>query len=249
MIKLFRNIRKNLLNEGKTTKYFKYAIGEIALVVIGIYLAIQFNNWNIENQNKRIVSNNIQLLIKSLEKDSLFFNQRKISIEKDKTKLSDFETRLKQPAANLDTLVQIVRYEYEPYIGSLKFSNDDTYAALVQSGEVNLLDRDLKMGVFSLYSFHKTAEDTNNRHFNIYLDWVTRLNSKYASNKLSTYSDGPIGDAIWKSATLIDLANAFNPVIQSKKNHYRLINGDLNKLITETNTVLEQLREAKKVHE
>ncbi|WP_334114094.1 hypothetical protein [Paucihalobacter sp.] len=39
MIKLFRNIRKNLLNEGKTTKYFKYAIGEIVLVVIGILFA------------------------------------------------------------------------------------------------------------------------------------------------------------------------------------------------------------------
>lgn len=35
MIKLFRNIRKNLLNEVKTTRYFKYAIGEIILVVIG----------------------------------------------------------------------------------------------------------------------------------------------------------------------------------------------------------------------
>ena len=46
MIKLFRNIRKNLLNEGKTTKYFKYAIGEIILVVIGILIALQINNWN-----------------------------------------------------------------------------------------------------------------------------------------------------------------------------------------------------------
>jgi len=39
MIKFFRNIRQNLLNEGKTTKYFKYAIGEIILVVIGILIA------------------------------------------------------------------------------------------------------------------------------------------------------------------------------------------------------------------
>jgi len=38
MIKLFRNIRKNLLNEGKTRKYFKYTIGEIILVVIGILI-------------------------------------------------------------------------------------------------------------------------------------------------------------------------------------------------------------------
>ena len=36
MIKFFRNIRKSLLMENKTSKYFKYAIGEIVLVVIGI---------------------------------------------------------------------------------------------------------------------------------------------------------------------------------------------------------------------
>ena len=46
MIKFFRHIRKSLLSEGKTTKYFKYAIGEIVLVVIGILIALQINNWN-----------------------------------------------------------------------------------------------------------------------------------------------------------------------------------------------------------
>ena len=39
MIKFFRKIRQNMLNEGKTGKYFKYAIGEIMLVVIGILIA------------------------------------------------------------------------------------------------------------------------------------------------------------------------------------------------------------------
>ena len=46
MIKFFRNIRKNLVAENKTSKYFKYAIGEIVLVVIGILIALQINNWN-----------------------------------------------------------------------------------------------------------------------------------------------------------------------------------------------------------
>jgi len=39
MLKIFRKIRQNLLNEGKTTNYLKYAIGEIILVVIGILIA------------------------------------------------------------------------------------------------------------------------------------------------------------------------------------------------------------------
>ena len=46
MIKFFRKIRQKLLSEGKTGKYIKYAIGEIVLVMIGILLALQVNNWN-----------------------------------------------------------------------------------------------------------------------------------------------------------------------------------------------------------
>ena len=46
MIKFFRKIRQNQVMENKTSKYFKYAIGEIILVVIGILIALSINNWN-----------------------------------------------------------------------------------------------------------------------------------------------------------------------------------------------------------
>ena len=68
MIKLFRNIRKNLLIEDKTSKYLKYAIGEIVLVVIGILIALQINNWNqnrIENEALRGYLKNIKSNIKN----------------------------------------------------------------------------------------------------------------------------------------------------------------------------------------
>jgi hypothetical protein len=65
MIKLFRNIRQKLIKEGKTTNpafakasagtYLKYAIGEIVLVVIGILIALQINNWN-ERRKDRITT-------------------------------------------------------------------------------------------------------------------------------------------------------------------------------------------------
>jgi hypothetical protein len=53
MIKFFRKIRQNLLMENKTSKYFKYAIGEIILFFIGILIALQINNWN-ENRKERV---------------------------------------------------------------------------------------------------------------------------------------------------------------------------------------------------
>ena len=58
MIKLLRKIRYDLMAKNKTGKYFKYAIGEIVLVVIGIIIALQINNWN-ENRTKLKEEQNI----------------------------------------------------------------------------------------------------------------------------------------------------------------------------------------------
>ena len=53
MIKFFRKIRQNLVSQGKFSKYLIYAIGEIALVMIGILLAIQVNNWNKRHNDQK----------------------------------------------------------------------------------------------------------------------------------------------------------------------------------------------------
>ena len=53
MIKFFRKIRQKLLTENKFSKYLIYAIGEIILVVIGILIALQINNWNHERLNRK----------------------------------------------------------------------------------------------------------------------------------------------------------------------------------------------------
>ena len=51
MIKFFRKIRQSLLAENKFSKYLIYAIGEIVLVVIGILIALQINNWKENRKN------------------------------------------------------------------------------------------------------------------------------------------------------------------------------------------------------
>jgi hypothetical protein len=53
MIKFFRRIRQSLIYQNKKGKYLKYAIGEIILVVIGILIALQINNWNDHQKEKR----------------------------------------------------------------------------------------------------------------------------------------------------------------------------------------------------
>ena len=69
MIKLFRNIRQNLVKEGKTANYLKYAIGEIVLVVIGILIALQANNWNEYRKERGIEQEYLNRLQTDLQKD------------------------------------------------------------------------------------------------------------------------------------------------------------------------------------
>ena len=85
MIKFFRKIRQNLLSEGKTGKYLKYAIGEIVLVVVGILIALQINNAN-ERNKILIAEQQILLGLKNetnsnIEKLKLVTEANKVSLE------------------------------------------------------------------------------------------------------------------------------------------------------------------------
>jgi hypothetical protein len=67
MIKFFRKIRHTMIKENKFSRYTFYALGEIILVVIGILIALQINNWN----EQRIENN--QLNYYRLKTDRFYF--------------------------------------------------------------------------------------------------------------------------------------------------------------------------------
>ncbi|MDZ7614451.1 MAG: DUF6090 family protein [Flavobacteriaceae bacterium] len=77
MLKIFRHIRQKLIEENKIGSYLKYAIGEITLVVIGILIALQINNWN-ENRKSAIIEKNILVEISNgLKKDLIDINHNR----------------------------------------------------------------------------------------------------------------------------------------------------------------------------
>lgn len=82
MLKFFRKIRQNLLSEGKTRTYLKYAVGEIVLVVIGILIALQINNWN-EWKKERQKEEKILIQIKNNITESIALWERLVSVSND----------------------------------------------------------------------------------------------------------------------------------------------------------------------
>jgi hypothetical protein len=81
MIKFFRNIRRRFLSENKFSKYLLYAIGEIILVVIGILIALQINNWN---ENQKLKKETYKVLLQMQDEFSRNQNELKRKIEQHK---------------------------------------------------------------------------------------------------------------------------------------------------------------------
>ena len=87
MIKFFRRIRYNLLKtrktgssteaSAKTGRYFKYAIGEIVLVVIGILIALQINNWNEAKKDKNSLHLYLSVIKENIENDLIVLDSLK----------------------------------------------------------------------------------------------------------------------------------------------------------------------------
>jgi len=136
-MKIFRSFRKRFLSSNKIGSYLKYAIGEIALVVIGILIALQINNWN-------------SLKIKKKEEIQTY-QQIKRQILEDQKELIQVSDLNKYHTNQFGKAIQIISSKNTNKIDSLailtmKFSqysdfnsSGRIYETLVNSGDIKLL--------------------------------------------------------------------------------------------------------------
>ena len=141
MIKFFRKIRKNLVSENRLTRYLLYAIGEIVLVVIGILIALQINNWNEDNKGK------------AFEREML--SQIQDNLKKDKAKLIEINASFTKAIASADKILAIgpedhipdsLRYWLAYFIQFERFQPiTNSYEALKSRGLDQVSNKELRL--------------------------------------------------------------------------------------------------------
>ncbi|KAA3641407.1 MAG: hypothetical protein DWP95_06890 [Proteobacteria bacterium] len=161
MVSLFRKIRQKLLAEGKTGRYLKYAIGEILLVVIGILIALQINNWNDARKSRvkelHYLQNIKSDLIVNIAEMQNYLTDRTEKIAAAKRILEHFEGK------PLDDLSRFNADGVNIYSWQKFYQSNNTFQELLNSGNLAIISNDeIKnhlLDIEALYKKMKSEEE------------------------------------------------------------------------------------------
>ena len=232
MIKLFRKIRQDLLSKGKTGKYLKYAIGEIILVVIGILIALQINNWNEINKKIYLKNEYQNSLINDFSKDTIQINAR---LKKNRDRI-EFLTPV------IDSIYNGFYTTIEHYIkllndsgGSIRVSNTyntNSFNLLISSGNVDLFSKKFRTELMELNRLQKTEQTVQNGNKDYLFVFMQKVSLKYPVNGIQ-FNEDSRNQLLWNNVKIDDLPRDVSALIFQE-------NYTLRRYIETTDSVLHQ---------
>jgi hypothetical protein len=177
MIRYLKKIRQQLAAENKVTKYLRYAIGEILLVVIGILIALQINNWNAERKERNLESKYYCRLLEDIIQDKEQINNL-AELAKERLKSSNHAVRLllKEKAKKLEVGTQIhlaikaIYSDFKP--------NNSAFEDLKSGANLNIIKDKSIVKALNHY-FNKVEE----------LKSIIMVNGKYAVDIIFSHND------------------------------------------------------------
>ena len=229
MINFFRKIRKKMAKDNKPMKYLRYAIGEIVLVVIGILIALQINNWNIKKNKQEKIKEYAKLYIKDLEADIVMTEINWNMIDSVSEKIDSLalyvQNKKTEEISNIDFLCMTWNILYRPYRW-----NRSTIDHMKSSGTLQFIEDvsiSKKIGEYDAFTRHLDGDYLNDK-----------AKSEHALNLISqVVNTNYINIRELRKTVLIKInnpeINEFNlysdpKYLKSKAYNLRLITNDIN---------------------
>jgi len=238
MLRFFRTIRKKLIEEDNVRKYLLYAIGEILLVVIGILIALQVNNWN-ENRKQQTLRNQlIENYVNDLRSNQLYLNERIQPAKADQQFLNNASERLKASPSPIDTLKKITLTEFNPQIWAIADLKNNTFNSMVASNQLRLIPRDLSEMMIKLDFKMNDLISTQNLVSEFYRNALTDYSSSMPlPYSFSSYSENET-EMLWNSIENPQKKMAFNGLLFAKNAAYLSVIPRADSLVVQINDLL-----------
>ncbi len=140
------------LNKRKVVKSIAYYIGEVSIVIIGIFVAIQLNNYNERLKNKEESNRSLKRISSDLKMEKMLLDRYKEHFKKNGNELKDIVYNKKQD--NLDSIL------YYMEVSFVHYKMNSEYINLKYSGKLNLISNDtLRYNLVNFYEGNYTFYD------------------------------------------------------------------------------------------
>ncbi|MDG1279102.1 MAG: DUF6090 family protein [Algoriphagus sp.] len=232
--------------ENNTGKYLKYAIGEIFLVVFGILIALQINNWNEQVKGQRVANSYIKSLQADLENDVKALDNLIGGFEMELAKNLALAKRLSSPTANTDTIKKIARYEFLPYFNPTNELNLSTFNALIATGHIDLLQRDFAKKIQEHNAFQLFVLKGSEFNIKLAADVGKDYIQKYPLNSPQNAINGQIMDSFWDQTDDNQLKIELNAVLTSKIFVLEVVNEVRKELLKRTKKLILEIEDKSK---
>ncbi len=189
MLFLFRKIRKALMQKNKVTTYLLYALGEIVLVVIGILIALQVNDWN-EQRKLNLESEALYAALNTeFESNRIVLKERIEFLENANKNVDQILSFINQKEAFFRTIkidsILLHSLDYGNYNPA-----NSTIQEIISSGKLSLIKNlDLKQNLFNwLQLLQDTNEDFKNQDLQHQEQFAVYLTKHLSLRNMSSYS-------------------------------------------------------------
>ena len=223
MLTFLRRIRRSLIESGSVRKYLIYAIGEIALVVIGILIALQINNWNEERKLLKVKRIYIENLLEDLTSDTVNISELVDFCNTGQLRIKQYFEFFESQSVNFSSAEFLDSAMQAEHCCRRYFPVNSTFQEMQASGNLKLLSKDLRDALIDLEHQQEFDQIHNDRMISNWLGrWeqfknfipVTKKGKSYFMRR-QVYSERDSEMALFHFHHVLE---SNNDVLQSTKN-------------------------------
>ena len=246
MLPFFRKIRFQLAQDNQFLKYSRYAIGEIAMVVVGVLIALQINNWNENRKDNEKKLFYIQLLQEDLMKDTAQIKQFIRQVDHFEPIYRNFKLISEKKDATIDTLINLFIDPNTNTYTTPKLSpqNDSSLKSLLSTGDIKVFDKYQSSQILDFYEDTERGFESIHSWYNETMRIVEQFWLEYGwlTKKYETNSNWFIYERSREKIDEIKFSIEFDVYITRRNFWLPVMRQNAENLLKKTNAMLETVQ-------